>query len=185
MRMIGFNQKKLDKFTSLAWPNKEQIIESEVRKNKAVIYGARAMNMQLKPRVFGFPIFGRDTTDYDIFHRRPKPVAKRIERSLDIGYGADLFFVKEAIHPGTWKVMSKGVDNRANTEDDVGIADVTRPTRKIKTRTIGGVKYANISERERDAKRALTEKQYKFRWWKDREDLRRIKLSKQFGRGGI
>jgi hypothetical protein len=182
---IGINQKKLDKFTSLAWPNKETIIENEVRKSKAVIYGARAMNMNLKPRIFGFPIFGRDTSDYDIFHRRPRPIAKRIERSLDRGYGADLFFVKEAIHPGTWKVMSKGQDNRANTEDDVGVADVTRPTRKLRTRTINGVKYAALSERAKDARRSLTEKQYEFRWWKDREDLRRIKLSRQLGGGGL
>lgn len=141
-------------------------IREKVKKDKEVIYGGQAMNEQL-------PIFfRRKTNDYDIYSKTPRKRARELDRKLD--NRENNFYTKPALHPGTWRVMHVGFDGKPKTRDDIGIADYSKPTREIKTVKIGGIRYAHLSERKRDAIRSLQEQQYSFRHDKDRGDLKRI-----------
>ncbi len=151
------------------------IIRNKVRRDKDIIYGGRAMNAQL-------PVLSqRHTRDYDIYSISPKARAKQLESELDKAAKGDYYYMKPAMHPGTFKVMDIGFDNRKGTLDDFGIADYSKPTRKIKTVKIKGIKYAHLSERKRDAKRSLSEKEFWYRHEKDRKDLWLMKKGKELG----
>jgi len=147
---------------------KGKIIRDRLRNTRNIIYGARAMNMQLPF------MFYKQTKDYDIYSKSPRRNAIQLERLLDDSSGEDSYYTQRALHRGTWKVMDKGYDNIKGTEDDFGIVDVTRPTRRIRTININGIRYAHLSERVKDAKRSLKNPIYAFRHEKDRKDLWRI-----------
>lgn len=148
---------------------KNSIIEKCLRRTKNIVYGGKAMNAQLPPHL------QRVTEDYDIYSKTPKKHANRLERKLDRAAMSDKFYVKPAMHPGTYKVMDRGLDNRKGTKDDVGVADYTKPTRKVKHVNIRGINYAKLSERKKDALKSLRDPAFKFRHEKDRRDLYRIK----------
>lgn len=147
----------------------DSIVNTRLRKDNDIVYGARAMNAQLPAP------FQRHTQDYDIYSKTPRKRAMQLEKDLDRNAKGDYYYTKPAMHPGTYKVMDKGIDNRKGTEDDFGIADYTKPHRKIKTVNINGIRYAHLSERRKDARRSLTQKEFEFRHEKDRKDLYRIK----------
>ena len=149
----------------------KDIILKQVKKDGLIIYGARSIQKHI-----GF--VARSTRDYDIFSHSPKQSATKLERNLDRKYG-DIYFTKAAEHPVTWKVKDKGIDNKPNTKDDLEVADFTKPTRKVKTKIIDGIKYTHLSESVKDKKRAIKDPQYKFRHAKDKDDLRRIRFAKQ------
>lgn len=149
--------------------NRDHIIQQNVRREKDIIYGARAMNIQL-------PIgFQRNTQDFDIYSKTPKRNARRLERVLDKQQVGNYYYVKPAMHSGTWKLMDVGADNKRGTMDDYGVADYTKPDRKIKSVSIGNVRYAALSERKTDAIKSLKDKMFEFRHEKDRKDLYRIR----------
>lgn len=152
------------------------IIEDYLKKRKEIVYGARAMNVQL-------PItHNRLTEDYDVYSKKPRRSARKLERKLDKAAQGDCYYTKPAMHPGTFKVMDKGPDRKRETEDDFNVADFTIPNRRIKFKTIGGIRYAALSERKKDAKRALKEPEFAFRHHKDRRDLYMIKTGKRITR---
>ena len=151
----------------------DNIIRSKVKKDKDVIHGGRAMNAQLPAP------FQRRTMDYDIYSVSPKARARQLESELDKAAKGDYYYMKPAMHPGTFKVMDVGFDNKKGTPDDFGIADYSKPGRKIKAVKIKGIKYAHLSERKRDAKRSLGEKEFEYRHEKDRRDLWLMKKGKQ------
>lgn len=155
---------------------KDTIIRDKIRNDNDIIYGARAMNMQLLGQ------YKRPTSDFDVYTKKPKKKARELEKVLDTRAKGDYYYAKEALHPGTWKVMDKGLDMKKGTEDDFGIADYSKPTRKIKTINRLGIRYAHISERVKDARRSLTKPEFKFRHDKDRKDLERIRLSNKITR---
>ncbi|MBU1121054.1 hypothetical protein KJ660_04215 [Candidatus Micrarchaeota archaeon] len=153
----------------------EPTILENTRKNKNIIYGARAMNSQI-----GVLKINRPTTDFDIFSRKPKKSAQQLERELDKRTGGDFFYVKQAKHQGTTKVMNKGVDMRKNTRDDFGVADFTNiPKPKPRTTNINGIKYVTLSHVSKTKRKALKDKRYAFRHRKDREDLNLIKIHRK------
>ena len=151
----------------------DNIIRNKVRKDNEIIYGGRAMNAQLPAP------FQRHTRDYDIYSILPKARARQLENELDKAAKGDYYYTKQAMHPGTFKVMDTGFDNRKGTADDFGVVDYSKPSRKVKTVKIRGIRYAHLSERKRDAKRSLGEKQFEYRHEKDRKDLYLIKKGKQ------
>lgn len=155
---------------------KGSIILNSLRNTKSIMYGARAMNMQLPF------MFYKQTDDYDIYSQRPKRSAVRLERILDSSAGGDFYYVKRAIHKGTWKVIDSGYDNIKGTRDDFGIIDITRPGRRLRTVRIDGIKYVHLSERVKDAKRSLKNPIYYFRHEKDRKDLWRIRQGRKLRR---
>lgn len=150
---------------------KNSIIENFIKNNNDIIYGARAMNVQVSPGL------QRQTFDYDIYSKKPRAHAEVLERRMDRIAGGDFFYMKEAMHKGTFKVMDKGRDKRKGTLDDFGIADFTKPNRKIRTINVRGIRYANLSERKKDIKRSLSNPLFAFRHDKDKMDRFRIKVS--------
>lgn len=166
-----FNPKRIWGFLS-----KDHVIKEKIKKDQDIIYGARAMNAQLPGP------YQRHTQDYDVYSSYPHKKAIQLEKTLDKHSGGDYFYTKAALHPGTYKVMDKGQDNRKGTNDDFGVVDYSKPTRKIKTVTIMGVKYAHISERKKDAKRSLKDPMFQFRHEKDRQDVWRIKQGNKLRR---
>ena len=166
-----FNVRRVFGFIS-----RDKVINQSLRNKPEVVYGARAMNIQLPPGL------QRHTIDYDIYSKTPKKKAKQLERKLDRDSSGNFFYTKEALHKGTYKVMDVGFDNKKGTRDDFGVIDLTKPDRKIKKVKIDNINYAHISERERDAKRSLSESEFHYRHEKDRRDLHRIRYSKKIWR---
>lgn len=151
------------------------IILGQVKKNKSIVYGAKALMVQI-------PLGAtRQTRDYDIFSDNPRKSARQLERKLDKQFKGNYFYVKEAEHPGTFKVMDHGNDIN-DTKDDRTVADFTKQPRPLNLVRIDGVNYTHLNEVEKDKRRALSDPQYKFRHPKDRADLERIKFSKLYRR---
>lgn len=148
--------------------NREGTINRTLEDSPEIVYGARAMNIHL-------PInLRRHTRDYDIYSRTPKAKAIKLEKALDRDSGGNFFYVKQALHKGTWKVMDIGLDNRRGTYDDFGVADYSKPDRKIRFNIINNIRYASLSERAKDARKSLRNPRFQFRHSKDRFDLWRI-----------
>ena len=149
--------------------SKDNVIESQVRKDKNIIYGARSIKKRL-----GW--FGRETSDYDIYSNSPKRSALKLDRTLDKGSKSNSFYTTPALHKGTYKVMNVDFDRIKGTSDDYGIADFTKPKGRIKTTTIQGIKYDMLSEERKNKLKSLKDKKMAFRHEKDRNDLNRINI---------
>ncbi len=150
--------------------SERDIIRQQTKRNKSVIYGARSIGKQI-----GF--LARHTFDWDIYSMKPSKSARQLERKLDRIAKKDIYYVKPALHPGTYKVMHKGIDRLRETKDDYGIVDYTRMKKGIRTRTIGGLKYTHLKENIKDKRKLLKDPAFKFRHAKDRDDLDRIRLA--------
>lgn len=155
----------------LTYFDRKKVILKQVKKNKSIVYGATAIKKHI-----GF--LARDTQDVDVIAKNPKKSAKQLEKSLDKMAAGDFYYVKPAMHPGTFKVKHKGMDKRMNTDDDIEIADFTKPSRKVKTKMFGGIKYVALPEIIKDKRKSLADKEYAFRHEKDMDDLQRIKLAR-------
>jgi len=141
----------------------------QFRKRKNIIYGAQSIKKQLGIR-------GRPTYDYDIFSNKPKDDAYAIERKLDsLIPNTDIFYVKPALHKGTYKIMFKGTDLIKGTKDDMGIIDLTKPEGKIKYIEIERNYYRILQDELKAKLKSLKDPTQKFRWKKDRDDAIRIK----------
>jgi len=148
------------------------IIKQQAKQEGNVIYGARGVQGQI-----GF--FARGTEDWDVFSNKPKSSANKTQKALDKLYGCDQFYSKPALHPGTHKVMNKGLDKKQDTEDDFGVADYTQmPLPRPRTVLINGVRYRNLSQEAVARRKAIRDKAFAFRHAKDRADLNRIRLAR-------
>lgn len=147
-----------------------KVILKQARKEKNIVYGARSIKQRIG-------IFSRRTEDWDIFSNTPKASALRTEKKLDKLHGMNIFYVKAAMHPGTWKVMHKGTDLRKGTKDDYGVADYSRIPRGTKFNVIKGVRFRTLKEEVKSKRKSLRSQKFAFRHKKDREDLIRMKIS--------
>ena len=150
-------------------PKIRKTILKQTKKDNNVIYGARAVMAQ------AHPVTRRLTEDYDIYSKTPRRSAKKLECSLDKQFGRDQFYVKEAMHKGTWKVMDRGL--KKSVKDDAGIVDYSKPDRKVRTVVRNGIRYVHITETKKDKKRSLKDPQSAFRHKKDQRDLDIINTS--------
>lgn len=152
----------------------DKIILKLAKDRKQIIYGARSIQKQAN-------LFARDTTDYDIFDKNPKKSARILQKLLDKNVGFDYYFSKKGKHEGTWKVKGKGDDLKANTEDDISIADYTDIKKhpyypaKIPYKIIDGIRYRILKEELRRKVATTKDPEYKFRKEKDMDDIKRIK----------
>ena len=155
------------------------IITGEAKKKKQVVYGARAMNAQMPA---GF--LGRHTEDWDVYTHRPRQTANRMQARLDkqIAGGRDEFYAKPALHKGTYKVMHRGADMRRNTPDDIGIVDYTKMPRTVPTVRVAGVRYESLGSISKGKRKILKDPESAYRHEKDKEDLRRIRVARDFRR---
>ncbi len=143
----------------------KRIILSEVKKDKAIIFGARSVNKQV-------PKFLREKTeDYDILvDGNPKKVAQRIEKRLDKRFGGNFFVVEAAQHKGTQKIK--------NRFSGKGIADISKREGKVPSVKRKGVKFASLKFQEKKIRESLSNPEAKFRHQKDRFSRDRIKISR-------
>ena len=152
------------------YKKKKEIPEIVLSKtgNKEIIYGARAINKQVPMHL------RKKTDDYDIFSKTPKKDALETERALDKKFGGNYFETKPAIHPGTYKVISR--------IDKVGYADYTIPDKKIPFKVINKKKYVDMEYVKKHIKQTLKDPEAKFRHAKDTDALNRIKLAEKLKR---
>lgn len=164
-----------------SWFNKDRVILNQAKKNKSIVYGGQALKANM-----GF--IARPTRDYDIFSNNPKRSARQLQSSLDKQAGGDYYYSKASkFHKGTHKVYYVGKDSKKGTKDDVGIADYTKiPRSRPKTNKVEGIDYVKLSETKKDKLRSLKDPKYKFRHYKDANDLHRINtFRKTFRREGF
>lgn len=143
----------------------KNVILKNVRKKQHIVHGARALN------VFFPPFLDRPTEDYDIFSSTPRKTAEKIEKRLDRRFGGDFFRTEKAGFPGTVKVKSNVTEQT--------IADYTDPKREIPHTKRKGIKYANFKHFKKRIKESLADPRNRFRHAKDKETLRRIKLTEK------
>jgi len=146
-----------------------KIILDDAKKSKDVVYGGRAMNIQLPGGL------QRTTWDWDIFTKRPKAKAKKMQAILDREIsGDDDFYAKRGRHKGTHRVMHEGRDQRQRTKDDINIVDYTRMPSKIPTVRRFGVRWETLPSIKRGKKKILKDPKSKWRHRKDKDDIERI-----------
>ncbi len=143
----------------------KKIILKNVKKKQHIVHGARALNE------FFPPFLDRPTEDYDIFSSTPKRTAEKIEKKLDKRFGGDFFRTEPARFTGTVKVKSNVTERT--------VADYTKPKREISNTKRRGIKYANFQHFKRRINESLAEPKNKFRHDRDRETLRRIKITEK------
>ena len=162
-------------FNLLNFYNKRFVIEptilDQVRKDKNIIHGERALNRHL-------PSFlDVHTEDYDVFSQTPRKSAIKLEKELDRKFGGDFFVVRPARHKGTFKVKSKITDRT--------VADFTKPKKEIPfTTSFDGINYRKLESIKEKVEMLLKDETKKFRRKKDLEALRRIKVF-EFLRGKL
>jgi hypothetical protein len=140
-------------------------ILGQIKGSKNVVYGARSINAQV-PKYLE-----KHTEDWDVFSAKPKQEAMRLEKKLDKKFGGDYFYVEPAEHKGTFKVRSRVTRS--------GVADFTKPEKKVDYKTVRGVRNASLEWTKNHIKQTLKDKESEFRWDKDREALQRINLVKR------
>ena len=118
---------------------------------------------------------GKITQDYDLYTRKsPRLEARELEKKLDKRFRADLFGVKKAIHPGTYRVVR-------HTGEVV--ADYTKmPRRRPETRQINRVHYVSINELEAASRLVLKDPKSQYRHHKEQETLDIISANRLFGK---
>jgi len=154
---------------------KDKIILNQAKKDKNIVYGAQSVKKQIG-------MFARPTQDYDIYSNNPRASAHKLQKTLDKHSGGDYYFSRPAMHPGTFKVKYVGVDRKKDTQDDIEIADFTKPNRKIAYTNIQGVNYSALKETLKDKFKSLKDKKYAFRHEKDRQDVNRIQTYQRYRR---
>src|SRR3990167_41820 len=153
---------------SLIWLEIPDIVEAQVRKEKGMIIGGKAVQAQLG-------LFTRPSYDFDVLTSRPKQSARRLEKKLDRRSGENLFYSKPIPeHPSTIKVLYIGDDHIPNTYDDQTVADFT-PYRTAQETKINGIRYMHINSVIKEKEAILRERKYAFRHNKDREDINLIR----------
>ena len=173
---------KLKKEASISFminrPKIPGMIKKEAKRTNSIIYGSRAMNRQMR---YGF--MERKANDFDVMTRHPKKTANIMQRKFDkeITNGVDDFYVKEAEHKGTFKVMYDGFDGKRRTKDDFSIVDYSS-IRRVKTRKLSGNRYETMKSIEKGKRKTLKDPESKYRHKKDREDLKLIRANRSLRR---
>lgn len=140
--------------------NVDNVILDLAQKNRQVIYGQQAINIQLPSN------FRRKTSDFDILTKKPKQSAEKLASALNKEYGEGSFNVVPAKYGKTFKVK----DKKGKT-----VADYTLTTKKPKSKEIWGVRYANLDYQEKKLKKILKDENNSFRFEKDMETLNKIR----------
>jgi len=127
------------------------------KKNKGVIYGARAINPQLPSYL------RKETKDYDIYVQKPKKSAQKLLEQLKKTTGKKLE-LKKAKNKGTYKIKL----------NDETLVDLTQLKRRPKTKKILGDEYYDIKSIKQSTARLSKKPSAEFRREKDLSTLRRI-----------
>ena len=141
----------------------DEEIKKFVKERKGIVHGARATNAQLPTYL------DKHTDDWDMFVSSDAlAAANKLESMLDARYGGNYFEVKPALHPRTYRVMSR-VTNKE-------VVDITVPDRSIEYETIDGIRFATLDYHVKQIKRTLEDPGARFRHARDKETLQRIRI---------
>jgi len=133
------------------------VILDYAQKNKQVLYGSRAFNLQAPT------VLRKKTSDYDLLSKKPRKSASEVAAILRRRLNKEVT-VKRATHKGTWKVL---IDNEPKI-------DYTQLKRKPKTRKVWGLKVKDIGAIKKNVRRLIKKPETKFRREKDMDVLDRI-----------
>ena len=144
-----------------------EVILDTALKEKQIIYGARAYNIQSPTYL------KKKTTDYDILTKKPKKSAKQVAETLSRRLGKNVSVVKGS-HKGTYRVKV----------NEVVVADYTQLKTRPRTKKVWGIEARDIKSIKRNATRLSRKKGTEYRREKDLDTLSRIKqiedLDKRF-----
>ncbi len=148
-------------------------VESELlkqaRQEGNIVFGGQAIKRKLG-------INARRTKDFDFFSKTPKKSALIAENNLDKLFRKNVFLVRKAFNPTTYKVKHVGKDMKPRTKDDISIADFTKTKKpEPKTFLFRGVRYRILKEELAAKARLIRAEKFEFRRKKDLEDFLRIK----------
>jgi len=143
--------------------NKNELIINEVvldtaQKNKQIIYGAKAYNVQSPTNL------RKQTVDYDVLTKKPKKFATETAETLRRRLGKDVTVVKGS-HKGTYRV-------KLNNET---IVDYTQIKGKIDTKNSWGNDYRSLKSIKRNATRLSNNPKLAYRRKKDLDTLEKIR----------
>lgn len=158
---------------------KQRIIDNTIldfaRDKGAIIYGRKALNERLPKPLY------KKTRDFDMFISKPKINARKLEKQLDGVFQRNMFYVKKGEHEGTYKI--KNNMGTKSVKDDKTVADLTRPYEKVPyEKSFDGIKFARLEYLKKKALKILSDKQYQYRWEKDKETLKKIKLIEDYNK---
>ena len=133
------------------------IIENQARVERNIIYGGQSLNKQIGLK--------RPTDDFDIYSKDALRSAVKTMNLLNREFLGG-FHIEKAKHPGTWKVMF----------GKTCIADYTQLSLPYPyVREINGILYKVIAEEKAAKIKAIRDPEFRFRYWKDMQDLTQIK----------
>lgn len=69
----------------LTFADRDIAIKEQIRKDKNIIYGGKAMNKNMS-----LGVLYRPTLDFDVISKNPKASARKLEKTLDKKAGADI-----------------------------------------------------------------------------------------------
>jgi Iap family predicted aminopeptidase len=135
-------------------------ILDKAQKENQIIYGARAINNQLRDDL------KKPTKDYDIISNKPKRSAKELMEALQ-RKTSKVVTIEPAKHKGTYKVK---IDGKT-------VADYTQKKGNKQTKSSWGNQYESINSIKRGINRRINKPENEFRKEKDTDALRRINLN--------
>ena len=139
----------------------DALVLGNIKNSESILVGSKAMNMQVGG------LYSKQTDDIDIIAKNAFKQAKRLESQIDNDFQADMVDVKKGKHKGTARVFANyGVRD---------VADFTKPTRKIRTVKIRGVKVQSLSDIIKDREKILKDPKSAYRHEKDRRTIAKIK----------
>jgi len=140
-----------------------------VKKKGDIIYGSRAMNKQLPKE------YRRKADDYDIWSKKPKLHADKLEDVLDECIGCNMFEEQKQYIPQAKKYRYRvQTVTTGKTE-----ADYTKPPKGHKYKTIGGVKYQDIKHQKKRLQEMKKDPALAFRLDKTNRDLNIIEAAER------
>jgi len=134
-----------------------------------IIYGERAISMQMKKKYLKLP-----TNDYDVYSQYPKQSAQQTEEALDKSMGFNAFEVMKDANPGTHRVRSRVTANVA--------ADYTKPTKYIPYKNIRGKRVATLKHIQQHTNETIKAGIATHRIHKDKLIRARININKKLKR---
>lgn len=117
----------------------ETIIKKRTKKNKHIIHGARAVNVQVtKP-------FRRKTNDYDLWAGYSKKQADELEDELDKAAGGDMFYERTLTMPDSLHGGVKKIHQVVHRRKHDSVADYSRRPPKADFVNINDLRYESLS----------------------------------------
>ena len=131
------------------------------QKERQIVHGARATNVQLPPHL------RRQTKDYDVYTKNPESAANRLAEKLNKQFGNG-FKVVAGAHKGTFKVKDKSGET---------VVDYTQVTKRPSSKVVLGVQYASKGYAKRKIQGLIRDESKAFRREKDIETLAKLKAA--------